>query len=59
MTDEKLLRLLHINEELVEICQSLDGNQNSQLASCLIPITDRLTDELTRITLEMSVLNHR
>ncbi len=59
MTDEKLLRLLHVAEELSAICQRLNENQNSQLASCLVPITDRLTDELTRITLEMSVPNHQ
>ena len=53
MKDDKLLRLLHINEELIELCQSLNENQNSTLASQIVPITD----ELTRLVLEMSLEN--
>jgi hypothetical protein len=51
MKDDKLLRLLHINEELIEICQWLNENQNNILASKIIPISD----ELTRLVLDLRV----
>jgi hypothetical protein len=51
MNDDKLLRLLHINEELIEICQWLNENQNNIVASKIIPVSD----ELTRLVLELRV----
>jgi len=54
MNDEKLLRLLHIKEELIEIRHWLNENQNSGSASHFFPITNELTDELTRLILELS-----
>jgi len=54
MNDERLLRLLHINEELIEICQWLNENKNSELASHFVPITDELTRLIFEISMEKS-----
>jgi hypothetical protein len=51
MDNGKFLRLLHINQELIEICHWLNENQNTTLASRLIP----LSDELTNLVHEMSM----
>ena len=51
MDDIKFLQLLHINGELSEICQWLNENQHTTLASRIVPIRD----ELTRLVLELSV----
>jgi len=51
MDDGKFLRLLHINEELIEICQWLNENQSGELRSRIIP----LTDDLTQLIAELSV----
>jgi hypothetical protein len=51
MDDDKFLRLLQINGEIIEICQWLNENQNNILASKIIPISQ----ELTRLVLELSV----
>jgi len=47
----KFLQLLHIYGELNEICKWLNENQNTTLASRIVPIRD----ELTRLVLELSV----
>ena len=51
MDHHKFLRLLHINQELIEICHWLNENQNTALASRLIP----LSEELTNLVHEMSM----
>ena len=51
MDDIKFLELLYINGELNEICQWLNENHHSTLASRIIPITEKLT----RLVLELSV----
>jgi hypothetical protein len=47
----KFLQLLHIYGELNEICKWRNENQNTTLASRIVPIRD----ELTRLVLELSV----
>jgi hypothetical protein len=49
MDADKFLRLLHINEELREICQ-----HNSSVASNLNPVIDDLTCLLGEMSLENS-----
>jgi len=51
MDDDKFLRLLHINEELMNICQWLNETQNNVLASKIFPVSQ----ELMRLVLELSV----
>jgi hypothetical protein len=51
MDDIKFLQLLRINGELNEICQWLNENRHTTLASRIVPITE----ELTRLVLELSV----
>jgi hypothetical protein len=50
MDDDKFLRLLHINEELMNICQWLSENHDDKLASRIIPITDDLTHLITELS---------
>lgn len=51
MDNNKFLPLLNINWELIEICKWLRENPNTALQSKIVP----LTDELTRLVLELSV----
>ena len=51
MDNSKFLQLLNINWELIEICKWLRENQNTTMESRIVP----LTDELTRLVLELSV----
>jgi hypothetical protein len=51
MDDGKFLRLLHINEELIEICRWLNESHNAELLSRINP----LTDDLTELIAELSV----
>ena len=41
--NDKLLRLLNINEELMDVCDWLNEQHYTKTASRLIPITDNLT----------------
>jgi hypothetical protein len=51
MDDSTFMQLLNINSELIEICRWLKENQDTTLKSKIVP----LTDELTRLVLELSV----
>ena len=51
MDDAKFFRLLHINEELIEMCKRLNENTDPALASNIRSISD----ELTLLVLELSV----
>jgi len=51
MDDTKFMQLLNINSELIDLCRWVRENQNTVLESKIIP----LTDELTRLVLELSV----
>jgi hypothetical protein len=51
MDNDKFLRLLKINEELMEICDWLNEQRDIATASRLIPITD----DLTHLVAEFSV----
>ena len=52
LDDEKVLRLLHIDEELVDICQWLREERETELIARLIPLTDELTRLLDELGLE-------
>ena len=51
MDNDKFLRLLKINEELMEVCDWLNERSDTTTASRLIPITD----DLTRLVAELSI----
>ena len=52
LDDEKVLRLLHIDEELMEICHWLSEQRESQIVARLIPLADDLTVLLDQLGLE-------
>ena len=51
MEDAKFFRLLHINEELIEICKRLNENTDATLSSQIRSVSD----ELILLVLELSV----
>ena len=51
MDAEKFLRLLHIDEELIQISHWLNENRNREIAARLNP----LIDDLTNLIREMKV----
>lgn len=53
MDAEKLLRLLHIDEELIEICQWLNERHEIDTASRLIPVADHLTRLVAEVSTEV------
>lgn len=52
LDDEKILRLLHIDEELLNICQWLSQQRETAIVARLIPLTDDLTRLLDELGLE-------
>ena len=52
LDDEKILRLLHIDEELLNICQWLSQQRETAIVARLIPLTDELTRLLDELGLE-------
>jgi len=52
MDDSILLWLLGINEELMEVCRSLNGQCDFDTASQLIPIADELTHVVAEIAMQ-------
>jgi hypothetical protein len=52
LDDEKVLRLLHIDEELIVICQWLREHRETALIARLIPLTDELTRLLDELGLD-------
>ena len=52
LDDEKILRLLHIDEELLNICQWLSQQRETAIVARLIPLTDDLTQLLDELGLE-------
>lgn len=50
--DATFERLLKTNEELMEICQSLNEHREFDTASRLIPIVDDLTNLITEIAMQ-------
>ena len=50
--DATFERLLKTNEELMEICQSLNEQREFDTASRLIPIADDLTHLVAEITMQ-------
>jgi hypothetical protein len=51
MDKDRFLRLLKINEELMDVCDWLNQRSDPTTASRLIPITD----DLTRLVAELSM----
>jgi hypothetical protein len=51
LDDEKVLRLLHIDEELMEICQWLSKQRQTEIVARLIPLADDLTHLLDELRL--------
>jgi hypothetical protein len=52
MDNDKFLRLLKINEELMGLCDWLNERLDTTTASRLIPITDDLTHLVAEISME-------
>jgi hypothetical protein len=52
LDDEKILRLLHIDEELLNICQWLSQQRETAIVARLIPLTNELTRLLDELGLE-------
>jgi hypothetical protein len=52
MDNDKFLRLLKINEELMEVCDWLSEQRDTTTASRLISITDDLTPLVAEISME-------
>jgi hypothetical protein len=52
MDDDKFLRLLKINEELMDVCDWLNERRDTSTASRLIPITGDLTRPIAKLSME-------